>query len=190
MNGTCSVSESLRWPCLCKRIVRDTGCHRFQDRVTGFLEIARANAEDIERSCRFKDVDLEKEEDRHLIEVKVNESHRSVNPKVSKAATLHADAIYMRSMMPKTIFATLCMFTKRCTSCMQDLRQRIKHLVYGHDRSVAALKSEADAAAASTLAASSRRLNEDQAERATIKAFSREQASILSTQVFRLSDHI
>lgn len=46
-----------------------------QDRVTEFFEIARAEVEDVERNCRLKDVDLEKEEDRHLLELKVTPSH-------------------------------------------------------------------------------------------------------------------
>ena len=48
-----------------------TGVHPVQDRVSEFFEIARAEVEAVERSHRLKDIDLETEEDRHLIELKV-----------------------------------------------------------------------------------------------------------------------
>ena len=60
---------------------------------------------------------------------------------------------------------------------LQELRQRMKHLAYGHTRVVAALKSDADAANAANVAASSRRLVEDYAERTALKALGREQVN-------------
>ena len=57
----------------------------------------------------------------------------------------------------------------------QELRQRIKHLVYGHDRAVAGLMAESDAAGAAAAAANRRRLAEDYAERTALRALGREQ---------------
>lgn len=60
----------------------------------------------------------------------------------------------------------------------QELRQRIKHLAYGHDRFVTSLKHETDAATAASADAARRRLDEDFAERASMKALNREQARV------------
>jgi len=61
------------------------------------------------------------------------------------------------------------------SAALQELRQRIKHLAYGHDRATAALKQEGDAAVRATADENARRLVEDYQEKAALRALNREQ---------------
>lgn len=59
---------------------------------------------------------------------------------------------------------------------MQELRQRIRHLSYGHERATIGLKQEGDAALRAAADAAGRRQLEDYQEKAVLRRLGREQA--------------
>lgn len=65
--------------------------------------------------------------------------------------------------------------SQRCLRTQQELRQRIRHLSYGHGRAVIKLKQDADAALHAAAEADSRQRLEDYQEKAALRRLGREQ---------------
>jgi hypothetical protein len=70
----------------------------------------------------------------------------------------------------------------------QELRQRIRHLSYGHGRTVIKLKQDADAALHAAAEAESRQRLEDYQEKAALRRLGREQVRVHAVGLAQILD--